>query len=70
MKKASLFVTLILLLGLGLLTVAQTAQQTAPKVKVGTQLTTKANAPAPSAATTERGCNSPSIVGISSETVG
>jgi len=52
MKKASVLVTLILLLGLGLLTVAQTAQQTAPKVKVGTQLTSKANAPAPSAAAT------------------
>jgi len=48
MKKTTLFVTLVLLFGLGLLTVAQTAQQTTPKVKVGTKLTGKANTPMPS----------------------
>ena len=48
MKKATLVVTLMLLFGLGLLAVAQTAQQTAPKVKVGTKLTAKANTPMPS----------------------
>ena len=49
MKNATLFVTLVLLSGLGLLTVAQTAQPTAPKVKVGTKLTAKATTPAPGA---------------------
>ena len=48
MKKATLFVSLVLLFGLGLLAVAQTAQQTTPKVKVGTKLTAKANTPMPS----------------------
>ena len=48
MKRLSLVVTLMLLFGLGLLAVAQTAQQTAPKVKVGSNLTAKANTPMPS----------------------
>ena len=48
MKKASLVVTLMLLFGLGLFAVAQTAPQTAPKVKVGTKLTAKAETPMPS----------------------
>ena len=46
MKKATLFFALMLLFG------CQTTQQTAPKVKVGSKLTAKANAPTPSAAVT------------------
>ena len=47
MKNASLFVALTILLGFGVLAVAQTTQQAAPKVKVGTQLTAKAATPTP-----------------------
>jgi len=47
MRKPSLFTTLMLLLGLGTLAFAQTGQQTAPKVKVGTKLTAKATTPMP-----------------------
>jgi hypothetical protein len=52
MGKPGLFVALTLLLGSGLLTLAQTTQQTAPKVKVGNQLTAKVNAPSPGATAT------------------
>src|SRR5262249_24761334 len=48
MKKATLFAGLTML-AFCILAVAQTAQQTAPKVKVGTQLTAKAATPAPGA---------------------
>jgi hypothetical protein len=51
MKKASSFVALMML-AFCILAVAQTAQQTAPKVKVGTQLTAKAATPAPGAKAT------------------
>jgi hypothetical protein len=47
MMKVGLVSTVALVLGLGFLAAAQTAQQTTPKVKVGTQLTAKAAAPAP-----------------------
>lgn len=47
MKKATLFVATISLLSFALLAVAQTADQNAPKVKVGSQLSAKANTPAP-----------------------
>jgi hypothetical protein len=50
MKKANAtFVVVLLMLAFCVLAVAQTGQQTAPKVKVGTQLTAKAAAPAPGA---------------------
>src|SRR3974377_2275868 len=50
MKKVSLFLATMSLLGFAISATAQTAQQNAPKVKVGTQLTAKAGAPAPGAA--------------------
>lgn len=46
MRKPSLFLTLMLL-GFGVLAVAQTAPPTTPKVKVGTKLTAKATNPMP-----------------------
>src|ERR1700739_936667 len=49
MKKTAFFVGAVTLLGFGLLALAQTTQQNAPKVKVGSQLTAKASAPAPGA---------------------
>jgi hypothetical protein len=52
MKKASSFFAFVVLFGSGLLTVAQTTQQAAPKVKVGSQLTAKVNAPSPGATAT------------------
>ena len=67
MKKATLFVSLVLLSGLGLLAVAQTAQQTAPKVKVGTKLTAKANTPTPS--TTAKNSAQKASVGKGNTTV-
>jgi hypothetical protein len=48
MKKTT-FVAGVTMLAFGILAVAQTAQQTAPKVKVGTQLTARAATPAPGA---------------------
>lgn len=48
MKKA-IFLEALMMLTCGMLAIAQTTQQTAPKVKVGTQLTAKASAPAPAA---------------------
>ena len=50
MRKVSLVSTVTLVLGLGILAAAQTAQQTTPKVKVGSQLTAKAATPAPGSA--------------------
>lgn len=47
MKKVSLFVVAISLLGFALLVAAQTTDQNAPKVKVGSQLSAKAITPAP-----------------------
>lgn len=52
MKRTSAVFAVMLLCGLGLLTVAQTSQQTTPKVKVGSKLTAKANAPTPGATVT------------------
>jgi hypothetical protein len=50
MKKTNTnFIVLLVTLTFCVLTGAQTAQQTAPKVKVGTQLTAKAAAPTPGA---------------------
>lgn len=49
MKKTRWLGTLMIV-GFGILAVAQTAQQSAPKVKVGTQLTAKASTPAPGTA--------------------
>jgi len=46
MKKTTLFFCLMML-GAAILAVAQTTQQTAPKVKVGSQLTAKATTPTP-----------------------
>jgi hypothetical protein len=46
MKKTSLFLSLMIL-GVGILAIAQTAQQPAPKVKIGAQQTAKATTPAP-----------------------
>jgi len=46
MKQICLFLSLMML-GAGSLAVAQTAQQTAPKVKIGSQQTAKATTPAP-----------------------
>ena len=48
MKKAIVLAALMMP-AFSILAVAQTAQQTAPKVKVGTQLTAKAGTPAPGA---------------------
>jgi len=48
MKRATFFAGLTML-AFCILAVGQTAQQTAPKVKVGTQLTAKAATPAPGA---------------------
>ena len=49
LKKVGLFAVLLMPLGLGTVTIAQTATQTAPKVVVGKQLTAKATSPAPGA---------------------
>lgn len=46
MKKISLFLSLMMI-GLGILAMAQTAQQAAPKVKIGAQQTAKATTPTP-----------------------
>jgi hypothetical protein len=57
MKKISLL-GILMMFGFGLLVAAQTAQQSAPKVKVGAQLSAKASAPAPGPAaksTTKKG---------------
>lgn len=48
MKKATFFPA-VALFAVGILAVAQTTQQNAPKVKVGKQLTAKATSPAPGA---------------------
>ncbi|HUN61907.1 MAG TPA: hypothetical protein VMU53_07950 [Candidatus Sulfotelmatobacter sp.] len=47
MRKANFVLALVVALGAGILALAQSTQQTAPKVKVGTQLTAKAAAPTP-----------------------
>jgi hypothetical protein len=47
MKKSSLSLGMMMLLGFCILAAAQTPQQTAPKVKVGAQLTAKATTPTP-----------------------
>ena len=49
MRKVGWFAVLLLLSGVGILAIAQTATQSAPKVVVGKQLTAKATAPAPGA---------------------
>jgi hypothetical protein len=55
MKKVNLFVGAISLLGFAILAVAQTNQQNAPTVKVGSQLSAKASTPAPGAAAKQTG---------------
>jgi hypothetical protein len=47
MKKVTLFVAAISLLAFAILVAAQNTDQNAPKVKVGSQLSAKANTPAP-----------------------
>lgn len=47
--KKTIFFAALLMLAFCILAVAQTAQQTAPKVKLGTQLSAKAATPAPGA---------------------
>ena len=49
MRKVGWFAVLLLLPGLGVLAIAQTAAQSAPKVVVGKQLSAKATTPAPGA---------------------